>query len=431
MTEPRELADLVIASFDALDKYEATQESLAEDRGRSPKPGDVYVLEATKDFDVEWAVVAHDPADEARFLVVPADGHVLTGSADVALEDDSPVGALKLRCRFGAWTDARHLRPEQRVGFLGAEGLIRARQQWLDVGDGQVGVDVLGREVDDDPGYQDWVSSALVPARQALIAVQEPEEPQVPAVATGDSVVEDLVTEHQEVGEATSLPASRSHTSMFLRIAASILVAIASLQLWRLNERVQDLEAASRGTEERHGAAIQQLETERDRLMTERERLRSRQQELEVAGAEKEHEARQLRERVSALDQQLVEAEKASEVVNPELVVFSPPEETQRGKKEVTLHPGQSYVVVFIPVQGPSPAPRYQLKVKVKGSGVVIWANDRLVTQKPGEVRAGLPTKILRQGEYEFELLALDDGAFHRVAEYELVVIESLNAPGE
>ncbi len=411
MAEPKEMADLVAASFEALDRHEEAQEALAEGGERPPAPGDVYVLEATKDFGVEWAVVAHDPADPSRFLVVPADGHVLAGSADVELEDDCPVGALKLRCRFGTWTGARLLRPELRVGVMGTEGLVQARQRWLDVGDGVVAGDVLGQEVDDDPGYQDWVDGVLVAARRALIEAQGAEEASEAAA---------VVEEKKE--ESAAPPARRSQGTMFLRIAASMVVAVASVQLWRLNERVQDLETASRGAEERHGAAVRQLETERDRWTAERDRLQVRQRELEAAGVEDEQEAGELRERVAVLDRRLVEAQ-ASEVVNPAIAFFSPPAEAQRGKVEVTLRPEQSYVVLFLALREPSPAPMYQLKVRVKGAEAVIWTNDRLVVQEPGEIRAGLPAKVLKQGEYNLELLALDGDMFRRVAEYELVIL--------
>ncbi len=464
MADPKEMADLVAASFEALDRYEESLEAVDEGGERPPAPGDVYVLEATRELGVEWAVVARDPAAASRFLVVPADGHVLAGSADVELEDDSPVGALKLRCRFGTWTAARLLRPELRVGVLGTEALSQARRRWLDVGDdevtgdvlrrevhddlvrdaqprtrelafgydevtprkrrgldvgdGEVTGDVLGREVDDDPGYQDWVDGTLVAARRALIEAQGLE--QVPEPASP-------VEESQE--EPAAPPARRPQGSMFLRIAASIIVAVASVQLWRLNERVQDLETASRRAAERHGVAVQQLESEQDRLVAERDRLQARQRELEETGAASEQEARELRQRVADLDRRLVEAERAPEVVNPAVAFFSPPKEARRGRVEVTLRPEQSHVIVFLELREPSPAPRYRLEVRVKGADAVIWTNDRLVVQEPGEIHVGLPVRILKQGEYELELLAPEGGTWRRVGEYELVVLASSDTP--
>lgn len=417
MAESKKLTDLVAASFEALDRYEAAQETLAAGGERPPAPGDLYVLEATKELGVEWAVVAHDPADALRFLVVPADGHVLAGSADVELANDSPVGALKLRCRFGTWTKVELLRPELRVGILGTAGLVQARQRWLDLGDGGVTGDVLAREVDDDPGYQDWVDGVLVAARQALIEAQGVE------AAAGFSA-DDEETEEKPVAPRPWRPRS----SAFLKVAAAIALVVASGQLWRLSQRVGQLETSAKGAEERHGAEIRRLETERERLAAERDRLQVRQQELEAAGAENEQEARELRERVAALDRKLVEAERAGEVVNPAIAFFNPPEQALRGKVEVTISPEQSYVVLFLELQEPSPAPRYRLDVRVKGDERTIWSNDRLVVQKPGEIRVGLPAKLLKGGEYELELLAWEDGAFRRVGEYELAVADGADS---
>ncbi len=172
MAESKPWADLAAASFEALDRYQEERDALTADDQRPPAPGDVYVLAATKDSGLEWAILAHDAADGSRFLVVPADGHVLAGSADVEVGDDSSVGALTLRCRFAAWTGVELLRSDLRVGVLETEDLVRARQRWLDVGDGRVTGDVLGREVDDDPRYQDWVDEVLEPARQAVMEAQ-------------------------------------------------------------------------------------------------------------------------------------------------------------------------------------------------------------------------------------------------------------------
>ncbi len=349
MAESEQQPDLLTASLEALDRYRSAQEALAEGGDRPPAPGDVYVLEATGDFDVEWAILAHDPADASRFLLVPADGHVLAGSADVELGDDSPVGSLTLRCRFATWAGAELLRPDLRVGVLGSEDLARVRRRWLEVGDGKETGDVLGREVDDDPGYQDWTRGVLVPARQALIEAHGAEEAPREIAANA--------------GEPKARPAAplmrRFSVSAFLPIAASIVVAVMGVQLWRLSEQVRDLET-----------------------------------------------------------------EKASEVVNPVIAFFSPPKEARRSKVVVTLRPEQSYILLLLALREPSPAPRYRLEVRAKGIGTMIWSSDRLVVQKPGEIRAGLPAEVLKQGEYELELLAREGDTFRRVGEYELVVLD-------
>lgn len=421
MAESKNLADLVAASFEALDRHEAAREALDPGGDRPPAPGDVYVLGATQHFAVEWAVLAQDPADPSRCLVVPADGHVLAGSGDVELAEDSPVGALKLRCRFGAWIDAELLRPDLRVGRLAEEALVVARQKWLDLGDGEVTGDVLGHEVDDDPEYQDWVEDVLVPSRSALIEARSTEE----TPEQRETIAAPVTAEERRPARLSR----RSSRSAFFRIAASIVVAVASVQIWRLSDRVDDLEMASRRAEERHGVAVRQLETERDRLEAERDRLQDRQQELESSGAENAAEARELRERVADLDRRLAAAERASEVVNPAIAIFSAPEEVQRGKEEVAIGPEQSSVLFFLPLREPSPAPRYRLEVRVRGTGEPVWSNDRLVVQETGEIRVGLPARLLKPGEYELELWALEGEEVRRVAGYDLIVSRSSEKP--
>ncbi len=176
MAEPEQRPDLLAASLAALNRYRSAQKALTEGGKRPPAPGYVYVLEATGDLDVEWVILAHDPADASRFILVPADCHVLAGSADVELDVDSPAGPLTLRCRFATWTAAKLLRPNLRVGVLASEDLARACRRWLEVGGGEGAGAVFAREVDDDPGYQDWTRGVLAPARRALSEVQGVEE---------------------------------------------------------------------------------------------------------------------------------------------------------------------------------------------------------------------------------------------------------------
>ena len=399
MAEPKRTPELVAESLRALDRYEQKQEALAGESARPPTQGDVYVLEPTRDFHLEWVLVANDPADPDRFLAVPADGNFLAGSADVELPDYSAVGSLRLRCRFATWIDATLLKPELRVGVLGSDEVSRARQKWIEVGDGGVADPVLAREVDDDPEYKDWVEDVLIPARRRLL-------------------------ENQAVVIA---PPRRPQRYTFYRIAASIVLmlggGLAGLQLWRLNERVQDLVTVSRSAEERHREEMQELEAERDRLESERERLiAEHRRELEQAGAEDAQAARELRERIAELDKRLAEVARASSVVNPVIASFESPRFVTRGKKKIKLEPGASHVVLFLALDETSPAPKYRLELREKGTDVPVWTNDRLTVMEPGEIRVGVPAGILNPGVYELELSALEGGEVRRVGEYELEV---------
>ncbi|MCP4547132.1 MAG: hypothetical protein GY835_11755 [bacterium] len=399
MAEPKKTPELIAESLRALERYEQKQEALAGERARPPALGDVYVLDPTRDFHIEWVLVANDPADPDCFLAVPADGNFLAGSADLELGDDSAVGSLRLRCRFGTWIDATLLKPELRVGVLGSDEVSRARQKWREVGDGVLTAPVLAREVDDDPEYKDWVEEVLIPARRALLEAQA----------------------------AVIARPRRPPRYTFYRIAASIVLmlggGLAGLELWRLNERVRDLETVSRSAEERHREQLQELEAERDRLEAERERLiAEHRRELEQAGAEDAQAGRELRERIAELDKRLQEVARASSVVNPVIAHFESPRIVTRGKKKITLDPGASHVVLFLTLDERSPAPKYRLELREKGSEVPAWTNDLLTVMEFAEIRVGVPAGILSPGVYELELSALEGGEVRRVGEYELEV---------
>ena len=219
MAEPRKTPELLADSLRALERYEQKQELLAAESARPPASGDIYVLEPTRDFNLEWMLVAHDPADTDRFLAVPADGNFLTGSADVELPDDSAAGSLRLRCRFATWIGSTVLDPALRVGVVGRGEVERARRKWFEVGDGEVAGPRLAREVDDDPEYRDWVEDVLIPARRTLLAAE---------AATGAGAKHRIAP-----------PRAPQHYP-FYRIAAVIALTVGGgllgLLLWRLNE---------------------------------------------------------------------------------------------------------------------------------------------------------------------------------------------------
>lgn len=405
MAKPKKTPELVAESVQALERYEQKQEALAGESARQPAPGDVYVLEPTRDFNLEWVVVANDPADSDRFLAVPADGNFLAGSADLELGDDSAVGALRLRCRFGTWIDATLLKPELRVGVLGSDEVSRARQKWIDLGDGVLTAPVLMREVDDDPEYKDWVEDVLIPARRAL----------------------------QEAQATVIARPKPPQPYPLLRIAASIVLLVggglAGLQLWRLNERVRDLETVSRSAEERHR---EELEAQRDRLEAEREHLiAEHRRELEQAGAEDAQAVQELRERIAELDKRLYAMQRASELVNPVVAVLDLSGTTSRGRLEIELLPRSSHVVVVIVLSTAKQAPRYQLELHKESDGTSIWQTDQAFPSEIGELWFGIASGILKQGRYVLVVSALQGGTFHEVGRFEIdVSVQLSRSPG-
>ena len=217
------LAETLTQAQDMANREEAGSASVGP-----PSLGDVHVFEHTQDFPVEWVFVARDPATPELLLMIPADGNFLVGSCDLAMPDDSSVGALKLRCRFGVWVATERLEGRPPVGSVGEKVAGRARQKWLDVGQGDTIGSVLEREVDDDPEYREWVEEVLVPARQALVESS-------PEAATGP------------LAEVVDLDARRDHERrliqtrrLALAVAASLLIAVLglSVQLHQMQSQV-------------------------------------------------------------------------------------------------------------------------------------------------------------------------------------------------
>lgn len=405
MAEPRSTANLVNASLEALDRYEEKQDALAGKKAHPPMPGEVYVLRETRGYDIEWVLVAHDPASPERYLAVPADLNHLTGSADVALAD----GSLRLRSRFAVWIDGRLLDRELLVGTIAKADVQKTRQRWLDVGDGKSTGSVLAQEVDRDPEYQDWCEDVLTPARQRLIEASR---------------------QRQDGAAEVVVPFRRSALFTGSRIAATVALIVTgglAMMLWRFNERVQSLEVEKRIAEERHRGEIQVAETERDRLQAERDRLEvAHRLELEEVGKERERVTQQYRDRIATLDHRLEEARAAADVVNPAVMFFGAPDTGVRGKEELTLSARSSHVVLFFALYEPSTTSRYRLVLRKRGADAVVWKNDRLTLAK-GEIRVGLPAAIFSHHEYDLELSRLEGDLYSKVADYELTISAGAN----
>ncbi len=387
--------ELLAASLDALERYEANR-SLADDGTHPPAPGDVYVLNETRAYNVEWVLVSSDPADPNRILAVPADGSALVGSADIELSNDSPLGTFKLRCRFATWINIDLLKPEFWLGALPAGDVAKARDAWQKLAEGELTGSTLARETDDDPLYQDWLEGVLEPARRAVLEERH-EAPET----------------HPKRGNTRILSDRIRH---YFALAASLLLFMAGAAAWRQQIEIQALESAIEFSRGRHWQEVQQLESKQRRLTVQY-------QELEQAGENQANSARILQERVLQLNRQLAEAKLAAKVVNPVIAFFPPPEEAMRGRRQIQLRPGASHVVLFLALRKSSPAPSYRLELREKGNDISIWENDRLTLEEPGEVRAGVPLEVLKLGAYELELLELEGNAFRRIAGYEFTVI--------
>jgi len=137
-------------------------------RGQPAGPGDLFVLPATAELPVEWAVLGRRPEGRGKLLAVPADTNPLAGAADVEVGEEDPGGPLSLRCRFGVWLDAASFDPELRSGVLAPETVAEALDRHRQVESGSLAPSPLAAEAEADPEYREWIRG--VPERAAALA---------------------------------------------------------------------------------------------------------------------------------------------------------------------------------------------------------------------------------------------------------------------
>jgi hypothetical protein len=179
-----------------------------KDDASDPVPGDLFVVRELAEFPLEWAVVARDPHDGSRLLVVPADAHPATGSADVRVPARASGGPLNLRCGFPVWLPGSVFDPGLRTGWLEASDVLRAERRVDELGRGKPRGEQLGSETDRDPEYLDWIADTVAPAAEALAA----------AVRRGASGTR---------SDSAPVTPGRSRPNRFLGLAAAALVLAA------------------------------------------------------------------------------------------------------------------------------------------------------------------------------------------------------------
>ena len=139
-------------------------------RGLPAGPGDLFVLPATADVPVEWAIL--DRGTGGKLLAVPADSGPPAGSADVEVPAGAPGGPLSLRCRFAARLEGTLFESDRRSGFLAPETVAEALHRVRQIESGTLEGSPLAEEVDADPEYVDWIRE--VPERARELATAAP-----------------------------------------------------------------------------------------------------------------------------------------------------------------------------------------------------------------------------------------------------------------
>lgn len=139
-------------------------------RGQPAARGDLFVLPATADLPVEWAIL--DRGTDGRLLAVPADSGLPAGTADVSVPDNAPGGPLSLRCRYAVWLDAALFEPDLRSGTLAPEAVAEALDRIGQIENGTLKSSPLAEEVDADPEYADWLRDVPERARELASAAR-------------------------------------------------------------------------------------------------------------------------------------------------------------------------------------------------------------------------------------------------------------------
>lgn len=139
-------------------------------RGLPAAPGDLFVLPATADLPVEWAIL--DRKDGGKLLAVPADSGPPAGTADVEVPAGASGGPLSLRCRYAVWLDAALFEPHLRSGTLAPETVAEALSRIRQIEAGALEGSPLAEEVDADPEYADWLRDVPERARELAAAAR-------------------------------------------------------------------------------------------------------------------------------------------------------------------------------------------------------------------------------------------------------------------
>ncbi|HKV07373.1 MAG TPA: hypothetical protein VJ725_04480 [Thermoanaerobaculia bacterium] len=171
-------------------------------KGLPAAPGDLFVLRATADLPVEWAIL--DRGNGGKLLAMPADSGAPAGTADVEVPADAPGGPLNLRCRYGTWLDGALFEPDLRSGTLAPETITEALHRLRQIEAGALEGSPLAEEVDADPEYADWIRDVPERARELASAARA----------------------------SNPRPSSASSWGMAHRLAAVLAVVSIGLALW-------------------------------------------------------------------------------------------------------------------------------------------------------------------------------------------------------
>ncbi len=386
------------------DASRAVEANIDRRADRPPEAGDLFVLAATAEHFVEWAILDRDPDDSGRLLAVPADTNSLAGSADVAVEGGAR-GALSLRCAYPVWIDAGVCQPALRTGSLEPEALERARRKHGRVARGDAGGSVLEREVDGEAEYLEWTDVL----EQARAAVDRAGAPAVAGSAPASAgQPDDEPDAGPETGKVVPFPSRWGTASGLLALAASVLLVV-SLGLGR---RLATSSAEHRETVAEQRAELERLEQERQEL----EETHAR----ELARLDGDRQTRELEQqrRIAELE---ASARPGARVNLPLLILAAG---QLRGSADtLEVAPDADSLLLILGVDAPEAHDRYRLEIRDAG-GRTVWRDDRLKPSRLSELSVLLPRDLVPDGRYQLRLHGLGGGGSEQLMERILTVQE-------
>lgn len=369
--------------------------------------GETYSFQRTADLGLEWTV-AERRVDDGNLLVLPVDDFSFAGSRDVALEETSLGGVARVRCDLGVWLDPGVFRAELRTGMLPAEDLARVRARRRGVLEGTLEPTLPEIEADEDPQYQRWRETTLLPAVAELTAPPPGKLLRFPGGKQMAGV-------RQVARWALPLAAAAAGVVLALQLATS------SREVDRLAEALraeqqhrQEIAASNNELEERLGVA----DAAKRRLDATLEELR---ETSETALEELRRELSERGERITELTRAF--PDRPVQLPFFELQGWERDRSSRGLPIELGLGGDARLLALALEVEDPEPYLRYRLRIVARHSGKVVWETDELIKQGRW-LSLVLPAGFLDdETQYELHLAGLMGGEVTELKEKYLVVV--------
>ena len=375
----------------ALARRAAVRAEVERRRDEPPQPGDIFLLAATAEQPVAWAVVEEELGGR-RLLVVPADTHPLASAADVEVPPGAACGPLWLRCRHGVWLEAPVFDLRLRTGHLEQEYVQEARQRCRQL----VGTDT---EHEGDLDYADWERDVLLEAKKELASPVGTSPARTPPARGGAGGRPGILTRPYWAAAAAGLLVSVGFVGGMLWPPRVPVGPIA--------ERPEPPSVARRSAS---AAADEPVPSEQEL----RRRLTDLQRQMELAEGRHRGEIAELERRLGNAPPEVL--------VGLPLVWLSPRQEVRSSANAFRIGPAEAHVLLILEVRDSDPESSYELEIRRRQDGALVWKGTHLRRTGAVELPLVLPGRLLPTGGYLLLLSRSGEPGGRPLAEYELTV---------